>query len=398
MAVLATGLGVSMVVAACGSSSKKATGTTAAGSATSAAPSGPPIKLGLITTVQGTVTQPWILQSAKLGAAAVNAAGGIQGRPVEIDFCDDHTTTQGAALCAQKLLVQDKVLMLVGDDGVEEAPVVPVLASTGTMDWATLGASLDALKSPYVYVLQPVLVQYYQIPKMMAPTTKTVAYFVAENAIAQQSAKVTQTFFPKSVQITTVTVPLAATAFQTPCLQAKQLGADTAIVAINPGQIAQLISTCNQIGLTGVTWIIPSVIQTPEVVQTIGNLHLANLVPLSYSQAAYDAFNADLAKYGAQVGGVSNTYVDTTIGAWLGVKLVPRLVQGAGSLDPAKLKAWVDQQTAFDTNGATPPIDFTKTPLPPTPRIKNLSPYQGEVQGTKLVQTVPTPFTFTPGG
>src|SRR5262245_324574 len=119
-------LGLVLVAAACSSSSKSSSsthatsagntaGTTAGGTAgsTGAAPSGTPIKLGVMTAVQtNAVSQPWIPQAAKIGAAAVNAAGGILGRPVQIDFCDDHYTPQGAALCAQKLLVQDKVLMM----------------------------------------------------------------------------------------------------------------------------------------------------------------------------------------------------------------------------------------------------------------------------------------------
>jgi ABC-type branched-subunit amino acid transport system substrate-binding protein len=349
----------------------------------------------LITSEQGAVSQPWIQQAAKLGAAAVNAAGGVQGRPVQIDWCDDHATPQGAGLCAQKLLVQDKVLMLVGDDGLEEANVLPVLQAQNTIDWATLGSSLDALKSPYAYILQPVLVQFYLVPKMIPSTTKNIAYFVADNAIATTSAKTTMTFFPSTVKIQQVLIGLSSTDMQTPCLQAKQMGADTALVAINPGQIAPLIQACYQSGMTNLTWIVNSVILTPDVVKIIADQKSPNLSVMSYSQKAYDDFNADLAKYGSQVGGVSNTFVDTTIGAWLGVKLVPRLVAAAG-LDGGKIKAWLDQQTAFDTNGATPPIDFTKTPLPDTPRVKNLSAYEGQMQGQKLVQLQQAPVTFTP--
>jgi hypothetical protein len=72
-------------------------------------------------------------------------------------------------------------------------------------------------------------------------------------------------------------------------------------------------------------------------------------------------------------------------------ELLPKVVAGAGSLDPATIKAWLDKQTAFETGGATAPIDFTATPLPQLPRLKNLSSTQAVIQGGKVVVTNPTP-------
>jgi ABC-type branched-subunit amino acid transport system substrate-binding protein len=340
------------------------------------------------------VSQPWIPQAAKIGAAAVNAAGGIMGRPVQIDFCDDHSSPQGAALCAQKLLVQDKVLMMVGDDGTQEPALIPTLSAANTISWASFGASLQSLQSPRVYILAPSEASYWVIPQMLPATTKHVAYVFPDVAIANAAVKATEAFFPKTIQITPVTVPETVTNLQPICLQVKQSGADTGIMAINPDQVATLIQTCNQIGLSNLLWVIPSLQMTNQVLQTVTQLHQPNLAVLGYGGSAVPDFAADVAKYGPQVGGITNTIGDDSIGAWLGVKLLAKIVPEVGSLDPTKIKAWLDQQTAFQTDGATAPIDFAATPITALPRLKNLSATKGVIQGGQAVVTNPTPYVI----
>jgi ABC-type branched-subunit amino acid transport system substrate-binding protein len=342
------------------------------------------------------LTFPYVAQSAKLGVAAVNAAGGINGQPVAVDICDDKSTQQGAALCAQKLLVEDKVLMLVGDDGVYEAAVLPTLVSTGKALFSTLAASNETIQNPNAYILQPLLIQYYLIPKMLAPGPHSIAYFVADNAIALGSAQAAQKYYTSATSYKIIQIPFTASDFQSSCLQAKQAGADTMVVGINPAQIPTLISTCAQIGLTNVTWAMGSPVITPEAMKVITDLKLPSVIALAYADSAYKAIQSDLDKYGAQIGGDTNVVSDNSIDPWMGIRLLPNVLQGAGTTtDGPKVKAWLDQQTAFMTNGWTPPINFTTTPFPSLPRVKNNTVYQGSVQNNQLVQTNPTPFTVT---
>src|SRR5487761_1059230 len=87
--------GALLLTAACSSSKPGASGSTPASKL-----SGAPILLGLMAPSQSnSLSEPWIAQGAKIAAAAVNAAGGIDGRPVKIDYCDDHGTAQGGAVC-----------------------------------------------------------------------------------------------------------------------------------------------------------------------------------------------------------------------------------------------------------------------------------------------------------
>jgi branched-chain amino acid transport system substrate-binding protein len=390
-----------VLLVGCSSSSHSSTSATSSSSApsspgsTTAVPTGAPIVVGLITQLSGTVAEPYTANAAQLAATAVNAAGGINGRPVKVDVCDNMSTEQGGALCAQKLLEQDKVLMLVGNSQTFDSSVLPIMASTHTMAWSTLLGCDACLSDPNSYSLQPLFIQYDLIPKMLPATANKVAIFVADNAIAINATKQTVTFFPKTTKVSTIPVPLAATDMSTPCLRAKELGANAAVMVINPNQEATLMQTCNQLGLTNVTWALATTTITPQAVQTITQLKLKSVVALDWSQQAYEAFNADLAKYGSQVGGVSNTFVDPVMDPYVGIKLLPEMIHGAGSVNGPAIQAWINRQTAFNTEGFTPPINFAATPIPNLPRVKNVSVFQGTVENNQLVQTNATPFTLT---
>lgn len=91
------------------------TGTPAA-SAGASTGTGEPIKIGLITPLSG--PQPdrgKILQiAAELAVADINAAGGINGRQVELVVADDANDTNQGVTAAQRLIEQDKVVAITG--------------------------------------------------------------------------------------------------------------------------------------------------------------------------------------------------------------------------------------------------------------------------------------------
>jgi ABC-type branched-subunit amino acid transport system substrate-binding protein len=342
------------------------------------------------------LSEPWIEQAAKIGAAAVNAAGGINGRPVQVDYCDDHATAQGGAVCAQKLLVQDKVTMMVGDDGTEEPSLIPTLSTANTISFGSMGASLQSLTSPRVFIIDPVEAEYWVMPQMFPSSVHKVVYLPEESAIAQQAAKANVAFLPKGVTAAApITIPSTATSLQTYCLQIKNSGADTVVPAMSPNQVATLIQTCYQLGVTSVVWALTTFEITPQAISVIAQYHARNLIVLGLGGGTVEQqFAADIAKYGPSVGGITNTIAEPAINAWLAIKLLPQVVKGAGSLDPATIMAWLNKQTAFTTMGATAPIDFTGTPIKAIPRLKNLSGTQAEVRGGKIVVVNPTPFAL----
>jgi ABC-type branched-subunit amino acid transport system substrate-binding protein len=399
---------LALAAAACGSSSGgSAAGSSPDPSASSVSSSSPggttfglkgkPILIGTMGPVQSsTLSEPWIEQGAKIGAAAVNAAGGIDGRPVQVEFCDDHGTAQGGSVCAQQLLVQDKVTMMVGDDGTEEPALIPALSTANTISFGSMGASQQSLDSPRVFIIDPVEAEYWVMPRMFPAATRKVVYLPEESAIAQAAAKANLAYLPKGVTAAPpITIPSSATSMQQYCLEIKASGADTVIPTMNPDQVATLIQTCAQVGVTKALWAISTFEVTPQVVTVLSQLHEKNIITLGLGGGNVESeFASDIGKYGPMTGGMSNAIAEPAINAWLSYKLLPQLVKDAGSLNPTAIMDYLDKQAGFTTMGATAPINFTRTPISIMPRLKNLSATEAEAENGKVVVLNPRPFSL----
>jgi branched-chain amino acid transport system substrate-binding protein len=105
-----------LLAAACSSSHGSAGGAATAGQprATSASPALSPVKVGEIVEISG-VGLNWPFQEAldKAAIRGINARGGINGHPVELDACDGRNDPDSELECARKL-VSDGVVAVVG--------------------------------------------------------------------------------------------------------------------------------------------------------------------------------------------------------------------------------------------------------------------------------------------
>lgn len=117
--VLTVMLVVSMVLAACGAQATPtpvptkapASQPTAAPQPTQA-PSAEPIKVGLIAPMSGTnaILGEWEKKSISIAIDELNAAGGINGRPIELLIEDDEADPTKSVSLAQKLITQDGIV------------------------------------------------------------------------------------------------------------------------------------------------------------------------------------------------------------------------------------------------------------------------------------------------
>ena len=349
----------------------------------------------MIEALTGPNQQVGLVASGQIGAAAVNASGGINGHRVQIDFCDDQSTSQGAALCAQQLLVQDKDLLLIGSDGVEAPGYLPVVEANHTFSWGDSGAAPQALTSPLVYMFTPNLSSFWVLPKQLSPTTKKVMFLLLDYPAAIQSYQQGAKYLAPGTAYDKVVVPPTATTFDSYCLQIKQYNADAVIPEMSPGVLAPLMVTCHNYDIHA-TWALSSIIVNQAIVDEVAKYNLPNVVNMSFG-GGISKFGADIAKYASQVSQTgANTLQDGDYSAWLAAKTLPSLIKGAKSMDPQVIKAWLDQQTAFDMLGVIPPIDWTKSPDPQLRALKNLSGYPARIDSSgKVVLTSQTPTTAT---
>jgi len=81
-----------------------------------AAPSGEPIVFGLVGPMTGDAADYGVMleSGVRLAVDEINAAGGINGRPVELEICDDKCDPYEASMCAQKMVANPKIFAVIG--------------------------------------------------------------------------------------------------------------------------------------------------------------------------------------------------------------------------------------------------------------------------------------------
>jgi len=148
-----------LAVAACGDDDDDdttgATTTAATGATTtagSAAPSGDPIKVMTVTTLNAAgPTYENIANTAKAYADYINARGGIAGRPLEVTVCDEQFDPAVATTCARQA-VDEGMVSIVGSFTFFAESIVPVIAES-SITWfgACCPITPSELTSPYSF-------------------------------------------------------------------------------------------------------------------------------------------------------------------------------------------------------------------------------------------------------
>jgi ABC-type branched-subunit amino acid transport system substrate-binding protein len=142
MAAVATGLAATALVA-CGGDDKSSGGGSGATAAEPAAstsgtaakqPTGEPIKTMTIAAVNWNgPAYPNILETAKLYEKWVNDRGGIHGRPLQVETCDEMGDPNQLATCGRKAIADD-VVAVIGSFTLTGDRITPIL-SQGRTAW-----------------------------------------------------------------------------------------------------------------------------------------------------------------------------------------------------------------------------------------------------------------------
>ncbi len=100
----------------------------------------PPIKIGVIAE-ESAIAGTGISRGAQMAADAINAAGGVDGRKIELVIYDDHSSASDAVRAFQRLVSQDKVVAVVGSYISEVALALEPWAARTHIPYITTGAA-----------------------------------------------------------------------------------------------------------------------------------------------------------------------------------------------------------------------------------------------------------------
>jgi branched-chain amino acid transport system substrate-binding protein len=122
------------------------------GGATGEAPSGDPIKIMTVTTLNANgPTYQNIANTAELYESYINARGGIAGRPLEVTVCDEQFDPAVATTCARQA-VEEGMVSIVGSFTFFAESIVPVI-SESSITWfgACCPITPSELTNPYSF-------------------------------------------------------------------------------------------------------------------------------------------------------------------------------------------------------------------------------------------------------
>jgi branched-chain amino acid transport system substrate-binding protein len=105
-----------MMIVSCSPAAAPTAAPVAATEAPAAVQSNEPIVFGMVAPMTGDAAEygTQLERGVRLAVDEINAAGGINGRQVELDICDDKCDPYEASLCAQKMTANEKIFAVIG--------------------------------------------------------------------------------------------------------------------------------------------------------------------------------------------------------------------------------------------------------------------------------------------
>jgi branched-chain amino acid transport system substrate-binding protein len=267
--VRALGLGVAVATLAVGCGGSSSSGKTqsqpssgsqpSTGASSAAAPTGTPVKIGLLASLTGTggSSVKYTATTIKAWGDWVNANGGLNGHPVQISVEDSKSDPAAAIAAAQKLVNTTKVDTIVLGDPTSElaagkflsASGVPIIGFGYTPIWNTAPNFFETSGViPLLYTITPATAAAVgaknvgSIACSEVPTCSSgaAAYGPAGQALGLKYSGV-------------ITAPSTAASYTAECLKLQQKGADYIQATFASATVVRVAQSCTQQNYKG--WI-----------------------------------------------------------------------------------------------------------------------------------------------
>lgn len=373
-----------------------------------AAPSGDPVKVMVMGSFTGLYDTSFSFDVAKAAAQAVNSAGGIQGRPMEVLTCDDKFDPNVTLDCARQASDEGAVAIISGlalaGDYVDYAaqqgiPVIPAVGFQSAEFQNDISFPITAGGAGLATAaIAEVLAQGVTKISLVYDESSGIAKPAAEAAAAGLEAQ--------GIDVTNV-IPMAIDLPDGSSILAAAESDDAQGVAllVQGVQAAQFISAAD---LADSDLIIGSydLSLEPATIKTLGPAADGVLMASSFKQLtsvddpAVQQFLAELAAYDSSLTTDDWSIPGVGLGVFAATHLVAEAANAGASADAAGVLAALPTLTDFDI-GVMAPIDFSAPNanfIPGFTRIFNTKYFLNEIQDTILVPLSDQPVDVAPAG
>lgn len=328
----------------------------------------------------GPATYPGIRIVAEGFAKQINDKGGVNGRNLVVNFCDEAGDPNGATKCARQA-VADKVSAVVGSFSPNGANYMPVLEAGKIPYLAGTALSAQDYASPVSF---PVIAGPVGFAHAGAETVAQGCKSTRMVAFGSPAAKASIPFFQMGRQskgaAPAEVTEISPTAVDYSAAAAEIKDDDCVFLAVPEPFIPKFLAAAKQQNLTQ-RYFAPGGAFNKTVLDQSKD-QLQNAITISYFVAlkdkAWDGLRSavDLTKVD-----VSNVIVQNT---WVGMTVFAQVAAKLSQYDGAAVIDALNTTTALETGGLTPPLNFTKElPIPQLKRIFNPNVVSLKVVGTE---------------
>lgn len=338
---------------------------------------GEPIRIGISGPFESqSLNLPEVRDAAQAAVDAANERGGLSGRPIELVACNDEMSPDGAAACGREFAEDASIVSVVGSTSVLGDAFLPMLEEAGLPDVGAYPTTPRHLTSEVVYPLQGGIFSAYAGDARMALDEGFEDIAIVYNDLPTAAlvlAGIDSVFADAGIEPVAelpvaVTVPDVAPSVQ----EALRAEPDAVIVAFAQPMLSRMLQGFEQAGAD-----VPLLIGSGDLNQdellalgpaADGVLGTSPLPPSTTDDPvpAIRRFNDELDTFAS--GEVKRNAV--ALNAWAAVQLFIEAAQSADEISRDGIRAAIETFSAYETDGLTPPIDFTTTPTV-QPRLFN---------------------------
>jgi ABC-type branched-subunit amino acid transport system substrate-binding protein len=272
--------------------------------------------------------------------SSINAAGGIKGHPLRLDFCDQKFDPNQEAACARQM-VKDKVSAVVNPSVFFGTGSIPILAKAGIPEIASQGLSAAVeYTCKTCYPLGGAYGWFWGADDALLKAGATkIAIVGVDNAASKGSSAIAELGLEAAglKAVRTVNADTTATDLSSVAAQAISGGVDGIILTTSPQIGPKAIAALKAAGYAGKIATITDVINQAAVTalgSDANGLLLTALVAFANDGAnkGVAQFTADMKKY------ASSSPLDTLgLEGWAAVRLFATVAEGLSSWDPASI-------------------------------------------------------------
>lgn len=360
-----------------------------------AAPTGDPIKLLGIGNVNGggpdgSTAHGEVYAGEQAAANAINAAGGVNGQPIQMDFCDTKGDPNTGRDCYRQAVDGGYVSVIsevntLGYDVLEagNVPSIGMQLVTG-----------EEFKSPMSFpIVAPVSAGFAQAAAVLKADgkKKVVAAIIDVPSTGALADAVKASAEKAGIDYDAVKIPPTTTDFSAIVADIQAKGADSVLLLLNDTISVGIMQTADQLGFKP-TWAEVDGVLSSQEISDLGPI-AEGMVVLSATPSVFDTSNAGVVKYNkemdaAAAAGVKNADVraNITLNSWMSVYAAVEVMKTiSGPITHDSLVTALNAATDVDVQGVVPPWSPSK-PLNSAPYLRATGGwlYENVVKGGKI--------------